>query len=798
MRARRARRPLAVLLALVAGLATLVAVPGERAAAADLRQFDPGLIISDSIFYDSASMTAAQVQSFLDAKGAGCSPAAGSTCLKDYRQTTTSRAADDRCTGGYAGAANETAAQIISKVATACGINPQVILVTLQKEQGLVTASAGRSAAVYQKAMGYGCPDTAACDSLYYGFANQVYSAARQFQNYAARPTSYAHRAGMVNQVRFHPNAACGSSAVLIQNQATASLYNYTPYQPNAAAIAAGYGTGDSCSSYGNRNFWNYFTDWFGSTTQRVPVGSLDEVTPAGAGTARVRGWAFDPDTTSAIAVHVYVDGKAVRAAAASTSRPDVGTAYGRGANHGFDTTVTMAAGTHQVCVYAIDSAGGGSPQIGCRPVTVTNTPPIGSVDSVTAAGPGTVQVRGWVLDPDTRDPIRAHVYVDGKGVASIAADQTRADVDRAYGMGAAHGYDTTLRLATGPHEVCVYAIDATGGTNPKVGCRTVTVGNKVPLGSLDSVTSAGPASVRVRGWALDPDTRDPIRAHVYVDGKGVASIAADQTRADVDRAYGMGAAHGYDTVLTLANGQHEVCVYAIDATGGTNPKVGCRTVTVNNRAPIGSLDVLQGGMEKLTLSGWALDPDTRDPIQVQVQVDGTRVATLAADQTRADVDRAYGMGAEHGFATTLTAAPGTREVCLVAVDSSGGTNPRFACRTVVVNGMSIGSLDEVSSSAAGIRVRGWALDPDTTASIKVHLYVDGRMHTELRASDSRPDVHAAYGKGALHGFDTTLARPAGATSGGWPSGAHEVCLWAIDSSGGANPQVGCRTVVVP
>ena len=26
--------------------------------------------------------------------------------------------------------------------------------------------------------MGYGCPDTAACDAQYYGFFNQVYSAA--------------------------------------------------------------------------------------------------------------------------------------------------------------------------------------------------------------------------------------------------------------------------------------------------------------------------------------------------------------------------------------------------------------------------------------------------------------------------------------------------------------------------------------------------------------------------------------------------------------------------------------------
>jgi hypothetical protein len=34
---------------------------------------------------------------------------------------------------------------------------------------------------------------------------------------------------------------------------------------PNAAALANPYRVGDSCSSYGNRNFWNYYNDWFGS-----------------------------------------------------------------------------------------------------------------------------------------------------------------------------------------------------------------------------------------------------------------------------------------------------------------------------------------------------------------------------------------------------------------------------------------------------------------------------------------------------------------------------------------------------
>ncbi|AZC13467.1 hypothetical protein DT073_06915 [Microbacterium sp. ABRD28] len=207
-------------------------------------------------------MTESQISSFLRARVPTCQ--AGYVCLKDFTQTTTSRPSDAYC-GAYQGAVNEPAARIIAKVAQACGINPQVLLVTLQKEQGLVTHT-WPSEWRYTIAMGQGCPDTAACDTRYYGFQNQVYGAARQFQVYGKSSYFTWYAPGKTWDVLYNPNRSCGSSRVYIENQATANLYYYTPYQPNGAALRAGYGTGDGCSSYGNRNFFNYFTDWFGST----------------------------------------------------------------------------------------------------------------------------------------------------------------------------------------------------------------------------------------------------------------------------------------------------------------------------------------------------------------------------------------------------------------------------------------------------------------------------------------------------------------------------------------------------
>ena len=255
----------AVVVALLTGglvAADVATAPPSAAAAAS--DFRPGNIISDALFFDGAAMSEGDVQAFLNIKRPTCT--AGYTCLKDYVTATTDQPAEANLCNAYSGRTQETAAQVIARVGAACGISQKVLLVLLQKEQGLVTATAPTDAR-YRSATGFACPDTAPCDAQYYGFFNQVYRAARQFKRYAANPQNYTYRVGRTVNVLFHPDSArCGSSPVYIENQATAGLYTYTPYQPNGSALANMYTTGDSCSSYGNRNFFREYSDWFGST----------------------------------------------------------------------------------------------------------------------------------------------------------------------------------------------------------------------------------------------------------------------------------------------------------------------------------------------------------------------------------------------------------------------------------------------------------------------------------------------------------------------------------------------------
>jgi len=270
-------RRVAAVSAAAAVLATaIVGGAAAPAQAADGRAFDPGYIISDAQFYNPNAMSEAEIQAFLASRVNPQGGCLNDLCLAAHRLVTPNRAASYASNGrglycsAYAGSSNESAAAVIFKVQRACGISAKVILVTLQKEQGLITNRAP-SLLRLERAMGYACPDNngGVCSSNFYGFFNQVYAAAKQLVTYKVYPFGYFQPG--VKNVQWSPSASCGSSQITIRNDATAALYNYTPYRPNGAALANVYGTGDACSAYGNRNFWRDYSDWFGS-----PTGGID------------------------------------------------------------------------------------------------------------------------------------------------------------------------------------------------------------------------------------------------------------------------------------------------------------------------------------------------------------------------------------------------------------------------------------------------------------------------------------------------------------------------------------------
>ena len=95
-----------------------------------------------------------------------------------------------------------------------------------------------------------------------------------------------------------------------------------------------------------------------------------------------------------------------------------------------------------------------------------------------------------------------------------------------------------------------------------------------------------------------------------------------------------------------------------------------------------------------------------------------------------------------------------------------------------------------VRAGLGSLVVQGWAIDPDVSGPVDVHVYVDGVLATGTRADRTRSDVGRAfpdYGSG--HGFSATLAVA---------GGQHVVCAYGIDVDGDENALVGCRQFDMP
>ncbi|PZA23173.1 reprolysin-like metallopeptidase, partial [Modestobacter versicolor] len=419
----------------------------------------------------------------------------------------------------------------------------------------------------------------------------------------------------------------------------------------------------------------------------RAPVGSLDTAVLSGV-TYSMSGWALDPDAPSvSVPVHVYVDGRGV-ALTADLARDDVAVARpGAGALHGWSFSTVLPEGGHTICAFAIDVAHGpGNSTLGCRVVTVATRLPRASLDAVSVSG-SDITVQGWAMDPDLPTTSgRVHVYVDGRATVVVAAGD-RPDVAAAFpGAGAAHGFSSSATVAPGVHSVCVYAIDADTPTrNTPLGCRSVAVHFALPVANWEVLSASGPA-LTVRGWAVDPDDLTaPVAVHVYVDGRGTAATA-DGDRPDVAAVLpGAGPAHGFSATVQVSPGPHVVCTYAIDRDlGSRNAPLGCRSISTQVALPLGSADQVTARGTTVSVTGWALDPDTpTTPSTVHLYVDGVGAA-VTSELSRPDVAAAFpGVGDAHGFAFSTQVGAGTHTVCSYAIDDLPARNTPLGCRTV-------------------------------------------------------------------------------------------------------------------
>jgi len=172
---------------------------------ADGTLFNQNRIISDQAFGDTRAIDRAGVQAFLE------NTPYGTRCFL----------ADLEVDG-------ELVSSALVRVAEASGVNPLLLLATLQKETGLVSKTAAPSTFLVEYAFGCGCPDGGRCDPAERGLDRQLACAADALTNpFTAPLRDEPTRAGnyLGDSIRTLDNIV-----VTPENRATLALYTYTPW----------------------------------------------------------------------------------------------------------------------------------------------------------------------------------------------------------------------------------------------------------------------------------------------------------------------------------------------------------------------------------------------------------------------------------------------------------------------------------------------------------------------------------------------------------------------------------------
>ena len=380
----------------------------------------------------------------------------------------------------------------------------------------------------------------------------------------------------------------------------------------------------------------------------------------------------------------------------------------------------------------------------------------------------------------------------DGVSVARVRAAGDRPDVANVFpGHGPAHGFDVTVLLSSGTHDVCVTIV---APSQSPLRCAQVFVVREggltlppgSPIGSLDAVTRV-PGGLRADGWALDPDTASAIDVHVYANTVGVAGNAAGH-RPDIGAAFtGYGANHGYSIAACIVPAA-SVCA----PSASTSTRVATsRSVAVRSTSRPETLSVLSTWSPACRVgSGSAAGPS----ILTTRHRHRSTSMSMVEESRRLRVRPMWALSSRPWAHCTVMTSPSPRgrvDGASASLRSIWDLAPIGGSRVVT------SSCPEETPSerwtwrlvAKGTCVLAVGLSTQTRRSRSTFTCMSVQSDSQYAPAGPRPDVAAAApGYGSNHGFDATL--PAG-------GGTQQVCVFGINVGIGGNVPLACRTVQV-
>lgn len=263
-----------------------------------------------------------------------------------------------------------------------------------------------------------------------------------------------------------------------------------------------------------------------------------------------------------------------------------------------------------------------------------------------------------------------------------ITLGSTATDVN-----GSGGAFVATLAAPAGTHRVCATSLDAGPGFRRDLGCVTTSAPGS-PFGRVDLVAGSF-ETVRVAGWAVDPQTAAAVDVQVRRNGELVWQSPADRPRTDVAAKHpAYGSRHGFDVNVPAVAGRNDVCVRVRGVGAGGDTDLGCRRVD-HAVDPVGAFRAERTPLG-VTVSGWALDPNTAAAVEIRATVGGSLPATpgrFRADRRWSGMPDAYpNHTGQHGFSQQLVLAPGEHRLCLSVTNVGLGQDRSLGCVHVSID----------------------------------------------------------------------------------------------------------------
>ena len=399
-----------------------------------------------------------------------------------------------------------------------------------------------------------------------------------------------------------------------------------------------------------------------------------------------------------------------------------------------------------------------------------TNWRPAGRLEAAVDNG-GSVTITGWIADASGQ-PVDMRITANNQIIHFGKAGLSRPDVAGSVrGAGPNTGYAVSFPIEPGNYQFCVNALQ--GAISVTVGCVNLAVGTGQSVRGDAGSTS-------ISGLPTSPTPTPTSSGDTAGDG---SSDTASPTPTPVP-----------------------------SPTPATTPEP---TLDVVSETPsTGVVQVLRrSGATTGFVSGWAGDVDSDQPVQVDVVIDGTTVASTTTELPRPDVAAAFpGLGATSGYALSFELPEAETRVCVELVDPQDQSRQTLGCRTIgaaieqsadstpETSGRPTGSgdaddpadvvwgqVDDISVDGTSVTIRGWAVAPnDIARTITLTASATGVSESGTTGLD-HDDARLTYGIDHPCGFELSLELP---------SGQHTVLVVA-EAAGGETRRLAEESVTI-